>query len=1149
MSIAVASASSESSLETLIYSNFQAHQTASCSSGLDEEGQHFLSVRKLSEHQNSLLLSTSQEYGTDPNVIRRKIANHILCAFGGAENIYSRQEDECVDQIVQTLQNIVRITFANVVTFRQSSLTTFNSFKSSGLYEATFQILEMVASLVFAKGDGRLAKCIIELLESFSKVELECIRGIVCQFMTMALNHLFSYTNSGRHAKSINDSLPFLFGMNNDGEEFAWREEIICDIKAILMERLLDKSQAVRLLAIQAVGRLFGTTTQENSSDDSLGLSNVELHEDIIQALLWNLSHDPSLANRSAAIQSLPITIETLPAIVSRTRDAKLKVRVDALEVLCNKVDVKTLTRNQRIEILQNGLSPRYPATYQAATKMLCCGWMKSVKFEPVTLLELLEATSREENDESREIYEDVSVKAARAIIAAASDEFQVFPSISSSSDHNKSGNHSSSPEIMKDLGVVTSDIILADLSPPEVREYKEKVLNWKRFNLGSICKEQVDQIDNDDFASKNNLSPSLILFARTLCDVITESTNLAADKKSSLLSEIVPDVTVLGDAIENHVNRLNEVLMNMEQIDVDDEVMKAYEDEEDQEVFICLNLLKMSKVIDMNEEGSRRYFSNIIHRILCDPCTHADVIEGAVLALSESYDNEAAFLLAISEIMSNVIEIDMVDYDDMTTKNTGYRNPDVRKEQYLRGIEILSVALEKTSRKMSSNPILLNFASTILTAITDISLGPLVREAGVSCLGRFVILLDESTMIDTYKPILMEIAYGEEEKIEIRAQATLALCDLALLFQRMMAPITLGNVSDQDVSLTALLVEMMSQAKKSLAVVAAECAAKLHFTGKIHDARIVAMLLVMYFDKSFVESTNVNDGSAKDVGSPTRLLQLLTVFFPAYSISSEIGRETLKAAVKPLLSIVNRKINTKVKGRKNMTWPIAKMIEYACETLDNGYEAAKENGTATSQSVPKEESPLLSAVIAICNFIIEEVDDISTSFLRAICKILSKSYIDVESENMKSLNLLKQGLEETAMNVTDETAINYVEALVELLDEVESDTDKDEEDVSEKELIEEDAKTTGDDSREPGLRSRISNGDSIPTFASLGAKNDNNESRRSSRSSRESHSGIPLFASIGASEANPSTLHSDPETGSSDASSSSYESSDDSDF
>ena len=69
-----------------------------------------------------------------------------------------------------------------------------------------------------------------------------------------------------------------------------------------------------------------------------------------------------------------------------------------------------------------------------------------------------------------------------------------------------------------------------------------------------------------------------------------------------------------------------------------------------------------------------------------------------------------------------------------------------------------------------------------------------------MSCLGRYVILMDEETIIDTFKPVLMGIAFGEDEKIEIRAQAMLAISDLAFMFHRIMAPIALQNITEEEV-------------------------------------------------------------------------------------------------------------------------------------------------------------------------------------------------------------------------------------------------------------------------------------------------------------------------------------------------------------
>ena len=1102
------------SIENLISLSFDNYQK----NGEDDElvqANHRVSTTTSS---TSFLL---QNPAATANDLRLQIYNYLV----DVDN-----EEDGEEEVILTIIQILKSTLANLAS-SSSSLTTYNSFKSSEVSESTFKVLDMVANFVFAKGDGRLAEQVLDFLLPFSSVEVECIRGIICDFMGMALGYLFngagiSNSNIGNAKKMKKKSqllkiynIPFLFGFKDEAEEFSWREDITTSIKDVLTQRLQDKSQAVRLLAIQATGQLFNsisistsTTANVNEQQDILGLSNVELHEEITEALLWNLNHDPSFANRSAAINSLPITVDTLPSIVSRTRDSKLKVRVEALDLLSQKVDVKRLTRQQRVEILQSGLSTRYPATYQAATKMLCCGWMKSVKFDPVLLLELLEATTTyssssvegggEGLDESA-VFEEVSVNAARAIIAAASEDYHSGVAV----DDHGGNNNGKGGQVSGSLAVIsTSELTLAALSNPEIREYKENVLDLKRFNMNTMyksCGEPGERNENDDLdgSCTGQLTAASILFIRTMCDMIMESKSLTDYKKSTLLADIVPDVIILGEVIGHHMEKLIAIQMELDELDEDDHRVVEYEAKEDNEVFICLHLLKLSKVVDMNEEGTRRHFSNIIHRILCNPDTHADLVDGAVVALSASHHSEAGFLLSISEVLSHVIETDNEDHeqdneDVEDSVPTAPVNPEMKKEQYLRGIEILSVALEKTSRKMSSNAVLQNFASVILTAITDLSLGPLVREAGVSCFGRYVILMEESTIMSKYKPILMGIAFSEEEKIEIRAQATLAICDLAFMFHRIMAPILLENVSDTEVSLSDLLYKLLSQPRKSLAIVAAECAAKLLFTGKMHDANVVAHLVAMYFDKDLAGSLEEGNESVKGVGSPTRLAQLLTIFFPAYSMGSAIGRETLSACNKPLLRVVHEKMSVKVKGRRSTTWPIAKMIQYVCQTIEGGEEAAQAVEKCEREEEPKGASPLLNAVNAICSFINEDGDELTTAYLRALCKILSNSYIDVESEDICALRSLKQGLNDLAINVTDTTAMRSLENLIELVDEVNSDDEDDVDDIEENNGDEAvDAEEVNSDDEDDANEIEESNGDEAANVEEVDSDDEDDES------------------------------------------------------
>jgi len=194
------------------------------------------------------------------------------------------------------------------------------------------------------------------------------------------------------------------------------------------------------------------------------------------------------------------------------------------------------------------------------------------------------------------------------------------------------------------------------------------------------------------------------------------------------------------------------------------------------------------------------------------------------------------------------------------------------------------------------------------------------------------------------------------------------------------------------------------------------------------------------------------------EVGSLTRLLQLLLVFFPAYSIQSEIGRDILMASIEPLLGLVYKENYSLITSdgcgkKKKITWPIAKMMEYICETVEvgknnhnsgnkgkaKGDPAKKENDDKILHNEP---SATLLMAIAISKFLIKEGDNIQTSHLRSLSKILGSTYIDVETEERALLRVLKGNVDELAMIVTDDLAIRSLETVVCILDDVIMDDD-----------------------------------------------------------------------------------------------------------
>lgn len=257
--------------------------------------------------------------------------------------------------------------------------------------------------------------------------------------------------------------------------EYCWLAE------KTLTPRLTDKSHLVRYAAINA-GRYNFFNKQ---------CWPVDLEE----CLIISMTHDSSFSNRMAAVNCVPITEETIPFIIERTRDVKPKVRESALLALKIKVDFDMLNEKQRIEILLSGLTERCPTTYEAAVKLLCCSWMKRFKFDPLDLVRNLNPI---END-------PVCEKAIRAIIHVAEG---------------------------------TSKSILTELSPAEREAFKDQV--------SAACRDITSQ----------SIDPAMALFLRVQFGTIVDSKTLTSAQKSERIFQILPDLATLCDIIQDQLHR-----------------------------------------------------------------------------------------------------------------------------------------------------------------------------------------------------------------------------------------------------------------------------------------------------------------------------------------------------------------------------------------------------------------------------------------------------------------------------------------------------------------------------------------------------------------------------------------------------------------
>lgn len=153
-------------------------------------------------------------------------------------------------------------------------------------------VLELTAEVAVASGND-ITELVLQRAMEFTNVLLERARCVACRFIGFLVKAL------------MNKEVP--------------KDDLLDKASQVLLPRFTDKSQAVRQAAVEAGQYFF-----KGSSTDP----------DIMQATLFIVQHDPSVANRIAALESLPVNLETLDALLSRVRDVKSKVRSSALEVL-----------------------------------------------------------------------------------------------------------------------------------------------------------------------------------------------------------------------------------------------------------------------------------------------------------------------------------------------------------------------------------------------------------------------------------------------------------------------------------------------------------------------------------------------------------------------------------------------------------------------------------------------------------------------------------------------------------------------------------------------------------------------------------------------------------------------------------------------
>ncbi|XP_029655020.1 condensin complex subunit 3-like [Octopus sinensis] len=106
------------------------------------------------------------------------------------------------------------------------------------------------------------------------------------------------------------------------------------------------------------------------------------------------IQHDPNYSVRLTVLESVAIVPGTLPFILERTFDTNNVVRRAAFSIIGSRVEMSTLSIQQRLDLLRYGLVDNCESVRTACSKMLVSGWLGYVGGDVISLLEHFDVES-----------------------------------------------------------------------------------------------------------------------------------------------------------------------------------------------------------------------------------------------------------------------------------------------------------------------------------------------------------------------------------------------------------------------------------------------------------------------------------------------------------------------------------------------------------------------------------------------------------------------------------------------------------------------------------------------------------------------------------------------------------------------------------
>ncbi|PCH39141.1 hypothetical protein WOLCODRAFT_110578 [Wolfiporia cocos MD-104 SS10] len=610
-------------------------------------------------------------------------------------------------------------------------------------------------------------------------------------------------------------------------------EDLYASLRSSLMQRVRDKEPAIRVQAIAALSKLAG-------SED---VSELDDEQSIMDALLDALAHDTAADVRRAALANTPLTAQTLPAILARTRDTDPVVRrlvySHVLEPHCVNesparigfTHPRALTIAQRELLVRNGLGDREDAVRAAAAKLLAT-WVDVVRVE--------------EGAPKGGVHED--------LVAF----LKLFDLVE---------------------GKIAEDALL------------------------SIFKTRLDIFDGVEFGDDYwvSLTPETAFLARVFVE------HCIAVKDSARLEATLPVVTALAFRIQSAYNDLLRHMQDDDDDRLfrdDDDDARAHKEEQrlDRE-FVIGEMLKLAVNLDYADEIGRRKMFQLVRDMISHDVLPESLLAHCLDVLRILSPNERDLIRVVVEVVHELRdpsepEEEMKEVNDgeteygktpvtvRTIRTLPKPESEMSPEEKIRAdaidVRCLSLCigmLERVNGTFEENSTLEGIlGELIIPSVKRKEL--LLRQKGLVCLG-LCCLIARRMALKSFQLFLGQIQAAPE---------VLKISVLQIVFDILMVHEGdfLGAESANGERIVNFLLHLLEneEAEKVQALLCIGIS-KLMLSGMITDDRLLRGLVLVYI--------------SPETSSNQELRQCLSYFFPVYCYSSPVNQRRMQKIFVPL--------------------------------------------------------------------------------------------------------------------------------------------------------------------------------------------------------------------------------------------------------